>query len=239
MLQQGFNRSDYDSCVYFKEYGEKKFIYLLLYVADMLVACLDKAKIKEVKTMLKQKFNMKKLGNAKKILGIEIARDRVECTLALSQRSYLEKVLQRFGMSQDKPVMTQLAQHFKLSLQDAPSTEVEQEYMEKVPYSSAVGSLMYSMVCTRPDLSHAVSLVSRYLGKPGKQHWEAVKWIYVIPEELWMWDCSMESTRAMNNVCKDLWIRIMLVIKTIGGLSLALYFRFLGAQSVGKLHSNM
>ena len=49
--------------------------------------------------------------------------------------------------------------------------------MSRVPYARAVGSLMYAMVCTRPDLAYAVSLVSRFMSDPGKQHWEAVKWI--------------------------------------------------------------
>ena len=49
--------------------------------------------------------------------------------------------------------------------------------MAKVPYSSVVGSLMYAMVCTRPDIAHAVGVVSRFLKNPGKEHWKAVKWI--------------------------------------------------------------
>ena len=49
--------------------------------------------------------------------------------------------------------------------------------MDKVPYASAIGSLMYAMVCTRPDIEYAVGKTSRYLANPGKQHWEAVKWI--------------------------------------------------------------
>ena len=49
--------------------------------------------------------------------------------------------------------------------------------MSKVPYASAVGSLMYAMVCTRPDIAHAVGVVSRFLSNPGKEHWEGVKWI--------------------------------------------------------------
>jgi ATP-binding cassette subfamily B (MDR/TAP) protein 1 len=48
------------------------------------------------------------------------------------------------------------------------------EYISRVPYSSAVGSLMYAMVCSRPDLSHALSVVSRYMANPGKEHWNAV-----------------------------------------------------------------
>ncbi|GKG39208.1 hypothetical protein Tco_0463353, partial [Tanacetum coccineum] len=50
--------------------------------------------------------------------------------------------------------------------------------MDRVPYASAVGSLIYAMVCTRPDLAHAVGVVSRFLSNPGKKHWEAVKWIF-------------------------------------------------------------
>jgi hypothetical protein len=51
------------------------------------------------------------------------------------------------------------------------------EYMSKVPYSSTIGSLMYAMVCTRPDIAHAVGVVRRYTKNPGKEHWEVVKWI--------------------------------------------------------------
>ena len=49
--------------------------------------------------------------------------------------------------------------------------------MSKVPYESAVGSLMYAMVCTRPDIAYAVGVVSRYMKNPGKEHWIPVKWI--------------------------------------------------------------
>ena len=90
----------------------------------------------------------------------------------------MKKVLQRFGMSEKtKLVSTPLAPHFKLSAAQCPKTEEEHEYMSKVPYSNEVGSLMYAMVCTRPDISHAVGIVSRYMHNPGKEHWQAVKWI--------------------------------------------------------------
>ena len=121
---------------------------------------------------------MKDLGEAKKILGMEIARDRQRGTLCLTQKQYLKKVLQRFGMSEKtKPVSTPLAPHFKLSALQCPKTEEEREYMSKVPYSNTVGTLMYAMVCTRPDISHAVGIVSRYMHNPGKEHWQVVKWI--------------------------------------------------------------
>ena len=49
--------------------------------------------------------------------------------------------------------------------------------MSKVPYSSVVGNLMHAMVCTRPDIAHAVRVVSRFLSNPRKEHWAALKWI--------------------------------------------------------------
>ncbi|GJX70823.1 putative RNA-directed DNA polymerase [Tanacetum coccineum] len=69
---------------------------------------------------------------------------------------------------------------FELFLALAAASDLEKniEKMDRVPYASAVGSLMYDMVCTRPDLAHAVGVVSRFLSNPGKKHWEAVKWIF-------------------------------------------------------------
>ena len=74
-------------------------------------------------------------------------------------------------------VSTPLATHFKLSSKQSPSNEDEKLYMQRVPYASAVGSLMYATVCTRPDIAHAVGTVSRFLSNPGREHWNAVKWI--------------------------------------------------------------
>ena len=51
------------------------------------------------------------------------------------------------------------------------------DHMSKMPYALAIGSLMYAMVCTRPDIAHAVGVMSRSMSKPRKQHWEVVKWI--------------------------------------------------------------
>jgi len=175
---QRYTRNKFDHCVYFRKLQERSFIYLLLYVDDMLIASKNKDEIEKLKTQLNQEFEMKDLGKAKKILGMEICRDRARGKVSLSQKQYLKKVLQQFGMTeQTKPVSTPLASHFKLSAQLSPSTDAEREYMLQVPYSNAVGSLMYAMVCTRPDISHAVGIVSRYMHNPGKGHWQAVKWI--------------------------------------------------------------
>ena len=144
----------------------------------MLVACKNKVEIDRLKTQLSLEFEMKDLREAKKILVMEIGRDRLKCTIHLTQKQYLTKVLQHFGMdSKTKLVSTSLAHHFKLSALLPPRTNEECEYMAQIPYVSLVGSLMYAMVCTRLDISQAISMVSRYMHDPGKGHWQAVKWI--------------------------------------------------------------
>ncbi|KAG8493558.1 hypothetical protein CXB51_011740 [Gossypium anomalum] len=123
MTSHDFKRSSLDSCVYFKKNSDGSFVYLLLYVDDMLIAAKDKGEIRKVKAQLSEEFEMKDLGPAKKILGMEILRDR----------------------NSAKPVSTPLAAHFRLSSTLSPQSDDEIEYMSHVPYSSAVGSLMYAM----------------------------------------------------------------------------------------------
>ena len=77
-----------------------------------------------------------------------------------------------------KPVSTSLSAHFNLSSQLCPSSDEESKYMSKVPYVNAVGCLMYLMVCTRPNISHVVSVVSRCMVDLGKEHLNAIKWIF-------------------------------------------------------------
>ena len=107
---------------------------------------------------------------------MKIVRDRKKGQIWLSQESYIEKVLERFNMDKAKPVGCPLAGHFKLSSNQYPTSEKDKEEMLKVPYASAVGSLMYAMVCTRPDIAHDVGVVNRFFSNPSKEHWAAVKW---------------------------------------------------------------
>jgi hypothetical protein len=143
----------------------------------MLIAAKSKDDIANLKGQLSSDFEMD-LGAAKKNLGMEISRDRKSGLLFLSQHNYIQKLLRRINMHDSKPVSTPIASHFKLSSSQCPSTDSDFDYMSKVPYSNAVSSLMYAMICSSPDLSYAMSLVSRYMANPGKEHWNAVKWIF-------------------------------------------------------------
>ncbi|RVW38125.1 Retrovirus-related Pol polyprotein from transposon TNT 1-94 [Vitis vinifera] len=162
MHRIGFKRCEADHCCYVKSF-DNSYIILLLYVDDMLIAGSDIEKINNLKKQLSKQFAMKDLGAAKQILGMRIIRNKANGTLKLSQSEYVKKVLSRFNMNEAKPVSTPLGSHFKLSKEQSPKTEEERDHMSKVPYASAIGSLMYAMVCTRPDIAHAVGVVSRFM----------------------------------------------------------------------------
>lgn len=153
--------------MFIKKFSDSDLIILLLYVDDMLIVGHDSSKIDRFRELSKS-FAMKNLGPARQILGMKISRDRQNGKLWLSQEKYVEKVLERFNMSKAKPVTTPLAGQSALSTNQCPTSEKDKEEMKKVPYASAVGSLMYAMVCTRPDIAHAVGVVSRFLSNPGK-----------------------------------------------------------------------
>lgn len=113
---------------------------------------------------------MEDLSAATKILGMQIVRDRPAKTLFLAQAGYVKRVLNRLIMDNAKPVLTPLSAHFKLSKLQERTTDADIEYMKKIPYSNAVGSVMYAMVCSRPDITYGVGVVSRFIGNPWKEH---------------------------------------------------------------------
>ena len=80
-------------------------------------------------------------------------------------------------MIEERLVTTHFAGHFKLFFKQYPQSPEEEEEMSRVLYASAVGSLIYVMVCTKSDLTYAVSTVSWFMSNPGKYYWEAVKWV--------------------------------------------------------------
>ena len=120
MLSNGYKRTAVDHCVFIKKYSNDDFIILLLYVDDMLIIGHDVRKIEELKEELSKSFDMKDLGSAKQILGMQISRDRQNRKLWLSQETYIEKVLERFNMSKAKAVSSPFASHLKLSLEQCP-----------------------------------------------------------------------------------------------------------------------
>ena len=122
-------------------------------------------------------FDMKDMGKASHILGMRIQRERSKKILYLCQTTYIDKVLQRFNMDKGKALSCPLPSYVKLSKHDCPMCDEDKAEMNKLPYMSAVGSLMYAMIATCPNIAFAMGVVSKYMSNPGKRHWEAVKGI--------------------------------------------------------------
>ena len=163
-----------DHYVYVKR-SKKSLIMLSLYVDDILLAGNDKGLIVATKEWLSFNFEMKDMGKAEYILGVKIYRDRSKRLLCLSQQTYIKKVLERFLMNGCKPIDTLVAKSENLSKELCPKTQIEKEKMAHVPYANTVGSLMYAMMCTRPDICYAVGLLSRFQSNPRLAHWKAVR----------------------------------------------------------------
>ena len=170
----GFIKNGKVACVYKKVSGST-IAFLILYVDDILLVGNDIEFLGTIKDSLKKSFSMKHLGEAAYILGIKIYRDRSKRLIGLSQSTYINKVLKRFSMENAKKGFLPVSHGQSLSKSQCPKTTDEREHMNKVPYASAIGSIMYAMICTRPDVSYALSVTSRYQSDPGVDHWTAVK----------------------------------------------------------------
>lgn len=133
--------------------------------------------LSDVRVWLSKQFDMKDLGEVGHIFGIKVLRDRKKRMLGLPQASYLDTVLTRFSMQNSKKGFLPFRHGIALSKGQCPRTPKEIENMKAVPYASAVGSLMYAMLCTRPDIYFTVGMVSRYQSNLGQEHWTAVKHI--------------------------------------------------------------
>jgi hypothetical protein len=131
-------------------------------VDDILLASSDVSLLLETKRFLSSNFDMKDLGEASFVLGIEIHRDRRNGVLGLSQKTYLEKVLKKFSMHACNPTPAPIVKGDKYGSFQSLRNQYEIDQMKSVPYASAVGSLMYAQVCTRPNLAFVIGMLGRY-----------------------------------------------------------------------------
>ncbi|GKC51514.1 retrotransposon protein, putative, ty1-copia subclass, partial [Tanacetum coccineum] len=173
VIQFRFSRSKDESCIYVKVSGSVV-VFLALYVDDILLIGNDIQTLQSVKDWLGKCFAMKDLRDATYILGIKIYRDRSKRLIGLSQDTYLDKNLKRFKMENSKKGNLPLHHGIKISKDLCPKTDEELDRISRVPYALAVGLIMYAMTCTRPDVSFALSMVSRHQHNPGEGHWTSV-----------------------------------------------------------------
>jgi hypothetical protein len=144
-------------------------------VDDILLASSDISLLLENKRFLSSNFDMKYLGEASFVLGIEIHRDRINGVLELSQKAYLEKVLKKFSVHVCNPTPAPIVKGDKYVSFQSPRNQYEIDQMKSVLYASAIGSLMYAQVCTHPDLTFVTGMLGRYQKNPDISHWNGIK----------------------------------------------------------------
>lgn len=146
-----------------------KLILLLIFVDDLLVASDCSVLLTTIKAAFMKEYKMTDEGELHWYLGIRIQRDRINGRMTLDQSKYVAEILVRYDMFNAKPQDTPAAVKEPQDLSSPPFTG---------PYRSAVGALLYLMLCTRPDLAFSVGALCRHNAHPREQDWQATKRVF-------------------------------------------------------------
>ncbi|GJT68410.1 retrotransposon protein, putative, ty1-copia subclass [Tanacetum coccineum] len=169
-----FSQNRDEPCVYVKASGSYV-TFRILYVDDILIMGNNIPMLQNVKSYLGRCFAMKDLGEDAYIRGIKIYRDRSKRLIGLCQSAYIEKIIKRFYMENSKHGTIPMQEKLKFSISQGSSTPAEIRRMQNIPYALAVGSIMYVVRCTRPDVAFAQNITSQFQQNPCDAHWTAVK----------------------------------------------------------------
>lgn len=163
-----------DSCILTRQptKADNKILIAAIYVDDGLICSNDNKLEIAVIDHLKKAFEIT-IMDPKCFVGLQIQRDRKNKTIFINQSHYVEKILERFNMKNCSTRTTPLDINLKLCLKGS-TDDVESKNVD-VPYREAIGSLMYLMIGTRPDIAFAINLLSRYSNNPKLAHWKALK----------------------------------------------------------------
>jgi hypothetical protein len=170
MEKNGFKRTRSDQCVYLvgSTRDLSKLVIVIVYVDDILVIGHASALAlrRRIIEALKSEYSVKEMGPVSRYLGILVKRNHKDGIMVISQRDFAVQVLERFNMKECLPIETPM-----MVKADIEPRRNDEEGTNK-PYRSLVGSLMYLTMCTRPDLAHAVGVLSRFLENPAERHWD-------------------------------------------------------------------
>jgi hypothetical protein len=173
----GFKRTVSEHSIWIFQRDDVRII-IPVFIDDMTIAAKSSEEIQKVKDELKAHFKLRDLGPTSWLLGVEIKRDRSKRTLTLSQHQYILDLLDRFDLKDCNTVTTPMDPNVRLSSSMSPTSAQEIEGMRSIPYTQAVGALMYLAVATRPDIAYSVGVLARFNKNPGMQHWKAVKHLF-------------------------------------------------------------
>uniref|UniRef100_A0ABD2WKS0 Reverse transcriptase Ty1/copia-type domain-containing protein n=1 Tax=Trichogramma kaykai TaxID=54128 RepID=A0ABD2WKS0_9HYME len=177
-IKLGLQNDINEPCLYTWRF-QGKLVILVLYVDDIILASNCHAKMTEIRDNLCKEFKMKDLGEPKVYLGMEIQRDRKNRKIELKQSEYIERILEKFKMTECKPQATPMITRQAKKI-ESKIPEKQQEMMTpfRGPFREAIGSLLYLAGVTRPDIAYAVNLLSRRQIAPTIGDWMEVKRIF-------------------------------------------------------------
>jgi hypothetical protein len=171
MKSLGFHVSDADSCVFTRISKGDRLEIVSVYVDDLIIIAETLEDIRQIKQSLSQTFKMKDLGELHYCLGMNVHID--ENGIYLCQSQYIQRLLEKYGLSEANVVSTPMDSNVKLVKNDSYSKRVDSSR-----YQSMVGSLLHLARATRPDIAHAVGSVSKFNSEPTEAHLTAVKRIF-------------------------------------------------------------
>ena len=211
MKELDYKRSRTDHSVFYRKTEEEHTIVAVA-TDDMAVTSKRKVDAEKFKSEIRKRWDITDHGPIKWFLGFEIKRDRKSRTIAINQHAYIEKMVERFSLTNAKRVTTPMDPNVQFSTDQCPSTTNKLARMKGVPYSEAIGSVLWPVVVSRPDAAYAIGVLAQFIQNPGLAHWEALKRVITY----------LGST-------KDLWL-------TFGGRSKTLVEGFCDADWASNKH---
>jgi hypothetical protein len=207
----GFTWSAVDHSVFYRREAETHIIVAVA-TDDMAVTSRCAMDAERLKSDIRKFWEITDNGPIKWFLGFEIRRDRSARTIAINQCAYIELMVEKFRLTNAKPVSTPMEPGTQFSVDQSPSSLNQIARMREVPYSEAIGSALWPVVVSRPDAAFAIGVLSQFIQNPGPAHWEALK-------------------RLINYLgcTKDLWL-------TFGGTKENLIEGFCDADWAGQKH---
>ena len=169
----GYTTSRADPCVRFKK-ENGNYTLTDTYTDDTFGASNDDEEMRRRIDEIGKVWEIKDVGETEYFLGMRVQQDLALGTVRLTQRPYWEHVMSRFDLSHVPPRNTPLPAGLTLDTSMSPQTDSERKAMGDKPYRSILGNVMWGQLATRPDLSFAVSLLSRFQSNPGIEHWNAL-----------------------------------------------------------------
>lgn len=174
LLKLGFTRCEFDHSLYIKHK-----MMILVYVDDILVAGRDEEEIHSFKNDLSEKFEMTDMGEVQNFLNLQVIKEISGDAInyGLTQSHYIPKILEEYNMQDCKFMDTPMAAGTNLLKRTSPRVEPGDPATptDKARYQRLIGSLMYLMLGTRPDIAFALSYLSQFAADPSVAHWRALK----------------------------------------------------------------